>query len=33
MARGDWKDMFKAVEAYDLGLVEFYLRQSVDVNY
>jgi hypothetical protein len=33
MARGDWKDMFKAVEAYDLGLMEFYLRQSVDVNY
>ncbi len=33
MAHGDWKDMFKAVEANDLGLVEFYLRQSVDVNY
>ena len=33
MAHGDWKDMFKAVEANDLSLVEFYLRQNVDVNY
>jgi ankyrin repeat protein len=33
MAHGDWKDIFKAVEANDLALVEFYLRQGVDVNY
>lgn len=33
MAHGDWKEMFKAVEANDLALVEFYLRQGVDVNY
>jgi hypothetical protein len=33
MAHGDWKDMFKAVEENDLALVEFYLRQGVDMNY
>jgi len=33
MAHGDWKDMFKAVEQNDLELLDFYIRQGVDLNY
>jgi len=33
MAHGDWKDMFKAVEQSDLELLDFYIRQGVDLNY
>ena len=33
MDGGNWKEMFNAAVAGDLGLVEYHVRQGVDVNY
>ena len=33
MSGGNWKDMFQACQTGDLGLVEYYLRIGVDINY
>jgi ankyrin repeat protein len=33
MSHGNWKDMFKAFEENDFELLEFYIRQGIDVNY
>ena len=33
MSHGDWKDMFKAIQANDKDLVLFYLKNGIDINY
>jgi ankyrin repeat protein len=33
MSGGNWKEMFAAAESGDLPLVEYHVRQGVDVNY
>jgi len=33
MSHGNWKDMFKAVQENDVELIEFYIRQGIDLNY
>lgn len=33
MSGGDWKDMFKAVQEGNIGLVEYYLKIGIDPNY
>jgi ankyrin repeat protein len=33
MSHGAWKDMFKAVQNNDFDLVEFYIKQGIDINY
>ena len=30
---GDWKDLFKGVQQNDLDLVNYYIKNGVDVNY
>jgi hypothetical protein len=32
MSHGNWKDMFKAFEENDFELLEFYIRQGIDIN-
>jgi ankyrin repeat protein len=33
MSHGDWKDMFRAIQANDEELVMFHIRNGVDINY
>jgi uncharacterized protein len=33
MSHGNWKDMFKAVQENDVELIDFYIRQGIDLNY
>lgn len=33
MGHGEWKDMFKAVQTNDIELVDFYIRNGIDINY
>lgn len=33
MSGGDWKEMFDAAVAGDLGLVEYHVKAGVDINY
>jgi NADPH:quinone reductase-like Zn-dependent oxidoreductase len=33
MSHGDWKDMFRAIQANDTELVLFHIRNGVDINY
>lgn len=33
MAGGDWKQLFKGVQANDYELVKYYLRVGIDPNY
>ncbi len=33
MSAGDWKDLYKGVLENNYALVEFYLKNGVDVNY
>lgn len=33
MSHGNWKAMFKAVQDNDIALVEYYIRQGIDINF
>lgn len=33
MSGGDWKDFYKAIEQGDLDLVQFHVKNGIDINY
>jgi uncharacterized protein len=33
MSAGAWKDLYYAIQKNDIGLVHYYIKQGVDINY
>jgi uncharacterized protein len=33
MSAGEWKDLYYAIQKNDIGLVHYYVKQGVDINY